>query len=602
MEKVSPDSKELRLAPDDRINKKLIRLAFFGFVFVVGAAVVMAFMPARGRKSGEEDGLAFSLNRPDFLNNLFGRGEDAGADGRPAPNTRGGENRRTGPDAERRRDPLSGVPVNPERGLIEDREKGLLTDPETGAVYDSTTGKRLEKDPETGLLVNPESDSDYLVDPETGERIDPDTNRRYGYDPETGFLNDPETGEKIDPETNRRYRRDPGTGFLVDPDTGERIDPDTGKRYRTDPGANHLVDTETGERIDPATGEKIDSGTGGLTNRGNGDENDRYRTYDRSPAVPAVVATGGGRGGGGASSNNRAGGGQNGGSAGREPDKSAMSGILYALPGVEKTAAAAEAQVAQEVNPYKEMAEALGANGRTITAYEAQNLQQAKKDWLDETRANSSYTTYLENLYTEQISPAREIWAGSVIPITLTGGANSDLPGDVSAQVIADVYDSHSGQNLLIPKGSKVFGAYDSTISFDQDRLMVVWNRILRPDGVSLLLNGMQGAEIDGAAGFRDQVDNHYAELVTAMAAGTGYNFASQIIKDIASQIPIISGVSGSSEGISQGDEMAKQAASQIIDKLINREPTIIIRPGYRGNILVNRDIILPLYDDYYYQ
>src|SRR5690606_38200477 len=120
-----------------------------------------------------------------------------------------------------------------------------------------------------------------------------------------------------------------------------------------------------------------------------------------------------------------------------------------------------------------------------------------------------------------------ELKRGSVIPASLITGINSDLPGRIIAQVSQNVFDSATGHNLLIPQGAKLFGRYDSNISFGQRRVLVVWTDIVFPDGSTLQIAGMAGADAAGFSGFTDKVNNHYvrtfgsAVLVALIGAGT---------------------------------------------------------------------------------
>ena len=125
-----------------------------------------------------------------------------------------------------------------------------------------------------------------------------------------------------------------------------------------------------------------------------------------------------------------------------------------------------------------------------------------------------------------QISPF-ELKRGSVIPATLVTGINSDLPGRITAQVSQNVYDSATGHQLLIPQGAKLFGRYDSDVSFGQSRVLVVWTDIIFPNGSTLQIGGMAGTDSAGYGGFKDKVDNHYlrtfgsAILVALIGTGT---------------------------------------------------------------------------------
>lgn len=185
---------------------------------------------------------------------------------------------------------------------------------------------------------------------------------------------------------------------------------------------------------------------------------------------------------------------------------------------------------------------------------------------------------------------AYEIKAGWNIPAILITGVNSDLPGQILAQVTQNVYDSATGKYLLIPQGTKVVGAYSSNIIYGQSRLLVAWNKLIFPNGDTLNLDGMQGTSQDGYTGFEDQVDNHYfrifgsAFLLSSISAGIALsdNSDTNSEKETASD-----------KAIAQAIQQIGQVASEMIRKNMNISPTLKIRPGYKFNIFVTKDIIL---------
>jgi type IV secretion system protein VirB10 len=134
------------------------------------------------------------------------------------------------------------------------------------------------------------------------------------------------------------------------------------------------------------------------------------------------------------------------------------------------------------------------------------NIQDGKQAFLKKPGGEDNY---LENSKKKPRSPY-EIKAGNYISAALITGINSDLPGSVNAQVTENVFDSITGNYLLIPQGAKLIGEYNSNLSFGQQRVQVVWNRIIFPDGASLDLGRMQGIDISGYTGYYDKVDNHY--------------------------------------------------------------------------------------------
>jgi len=199
---------------------------------------------------------------------------------------------------------------------------------------------------------------------------------------------------------------------------------------------------------------------------------------------------------------------------------------------------------------------------------------------------------YLPNPVVPQMSPY-ELKRGSVIPATLVTGINSDLPGRITAQVSQNVYDSATGRHMLIPQGAKLFGRYDSNVSFGQSRVLVIWTDIIFPNGSTLQIGGMAGTDASGYGGFADRVDNHYlrtfgsAILVALIGAGT---------EMMIPQDRNAFGTSNSAEDAARRSfaESFGQMSQQTLSRNLNVQPTLEIRPGYRFSILVDQDIVFP--------
>ena len=179
---------------------------------------------------------------------------------------------------------------------------------------------------------------------------------------------------------------------------------------------------------------------------------------------------------------------------------------------------------------------------------------------------------------------------GFVIPATLISGINSELPGQIMAQVSQNIFDSPVGKYRLIPQGSRLVGTYSSEVEFGQARVLVAWQRIIFPDGKTMDIGAMPGADGVGYAGFKDQVNNHYlrifgsALIMSAIVAGTAYSqrdaggaFGRQNAGSIMSQ--------------SLGQQLGLVTAN-LIRKNMNISPTLEIRPGYRFNIIVTKDMV----------
>ncbi|MGI7215082.1 TrbI/VirB10 family protein [Campylobacter coli] len=220
----------------------------------------------------------------------------------------------------------------------------------------------------------------------------------------------------------------------------------------------------------------------------------------------------------------------------------------------------------------------LGLESGTNKDVQGQQFLSQKKD--------NGYLKYVK----QKPLSTYEIKAGWNIPAILITGVNSDLPGQILAQVTQNVYDSATGKYLLIPQGTKVVGAYSSNIIYGQSRLLVAWNKLIFPNGDTLNLDGMQGTSQDGYTGFEDQVDNHYfrifgsAFLLSSISAGIALSDNS----DTNSEKETVS-----DKAIAQAIQQMGQVASEMIRKNMNISPTLKIRPGYKFNIFVTKDIIL---------
>jgi type IV secretory pathway VirB10-like protein len=196
---------------------------------------------------------------------------------------------------------------------------------------------------------------------------------------------------------------------------------------------------------------------------------------------------------------------------------------------------------------------------------------------------------YLKSTRTAPISPY-EIKAGWEIPAVMEQALNSDLPGEVKALVMSNVYDTATGRYILIPQGARLEGEYNSQLGYGQDGLQVVWNRVIYPDGSSLDLNGMLGQDAHGLSGFRDKVDRHYKRLLGFAVLTSLFAAASQVSQNQNRSVltyPSPGEVAGSAIGQQMSD-----LGAQITRKNLNVQPTIKIPVGYRFNVRVSRDVL----------
>lgn len=223
------------------------------------------------------------------------------------------------------------------------------------------------------------------------------------------------------------------------------------------------------------------------------------------------------------------------------------------------------------------------------------NLQSIKKDFLaagarDDKDAKDA--VYLHKALKNAISPY-ELKASAIIPAILLTGINSDLPGQITAQVRANVFDTIAGKYVLIPQGAKLTGLYDSQVAYGQRRVLVVWQRVIFPNGQSISLEGMSGVDMSGYAGFHDQVDNHYFKI-----------FGSVILMSVISagaQLSQPQQQANNNAPLSVNQTLAASLGTNIMNttnaitqKNLGIQPTLVIRPGYLFNVSVAKDIVFP--------
>ncbi|SDJ69707.1 MULTISPECIES: TrbI/VirB10 family protein [Bradyrhizobium] len=185
------------------------------------------------------------------------------------------------------------------------------------------------------------------------------------------------------------------------------------------------------------------------------------------------------------------------------------------------------------------------------------------------------------------------VQAGTVIPGALITGIRSDLPGQITAQVSEGVYDTPTGRFLLVPQGARLIGIYDSQIAFGQSRLLLVWTRLIMPNGRSIVLERQQGADTAGYSGLQDEVDNHWGELFksaalsTLLAVGTELGAGSDSNNNDSTIIQALRHGAG---------DALNQTGQQVVRRSLNIQPTLTIRPGFPVRVIVNRDLVLELY------
>jgi type IV secretion system protein VirB10 len=182
--------------------------------------------------------------------------------------------------------------------------------------------------------------------------------------------------------------------------------------------------------------------------------------------------------------------------------------------------------------------------------------------------------------------------AGTIIPAALITGIRSDLPGQITAQVTENVFDTPTGRARLIPQGARLIGVYDSQVAFGQSRVLLVWTRLIMPNGRSIVLERQQGADAAGYSGLEDEVDNHWAELFKAALLSTILGVGAELGSgaDGGSNTDLLQALR-----LSAANSL-NQTGQQVVRRNLNIQPTLTIRPGFPVRIIVNRDLVLEPY------
>ncbi len=220
-----------------------------------------------------------------------------------------------------------------------------------------------------------------------------------------------------------------------------------------------------------------------------------------------------------------------------------------------------------------------------VDAGSAQNMQDRKTAFLN---AASDKRTVSPDRLEAKVSPY-VVQAGTVIPAALITGIRSDLPGQITAQVTEAVYDSPTGKYLLIPQGARLIGQYDSSVAFGQSRILLVWTRLNMPDGESIVLERLPGADAGGYAGLEDEVDNHWGMLFKAAVLSTLLSVGAEAGTSQNENNLVQAIRAGASNSIGQTGE-------QIVQRQLNIQPTLTIRPGFPVRIIATRDLVLAPY------
>ncbi|ATV71063.1 TrbI/VirB10 family protein [Fusobacterium pseudoperiodonticum] len=228
----------------------------------------------------------------------------------------------------------------------------------------------------------------------------------------------------------------------------------------------------------------------------------------------------------------------------------------------------------------------LAQGNKAVQDYDG-NRQESKRNFLMNEQAQKYYQS---NFMIEQLSEF-EIKAGDFIPAILQTGINSDLPSKTIVAIVSEnVRDTIRGKHILIPQGTKIIGVYDSSITFGQERLLIIWQRLIFPNGKTIGLDNMQGVDLSGKAGITGDVNNHFSTLLKGVILSSIMGSAGAIVTERKNDWRGAAAEGAGEQIVTIGDNFAERALS--------RQPTITIEPGTRFNIIVHSDLILEPYGE----
>ena len=198
-------------------------------------------------------------------------------------------------------------------------------------------------------------------------------------------------------------------------------------------------------------------------------------------------------------------------------------------------------------------------------------------------QASNQRTVSIERLTAP--ASANIVQAGSIIPAALITGIRSDLPGQITAQVTANVYDSPTGRILLIPQGARLIGEYDSGIAAGQTRVLLAWDRLIMPDGRSIVLERQPATDGAGFAGLQDRVNQHWGNLLKAAAVSTLLGVGAELGADSEDDL---------TRALRRGSQdTINHTGQQIVRRQLNVPPTLTVRPGHPLRVVLTRDLVL---------
>jgi type IV secretion system protein TrbI len=270
-----------------------------------------------------------------------------------------------------------------------------------------------------------------------------------------------------------------------------------------------------------------------------------------------------------------------------EAEAADKAGVLVKLERHSATPTSSPEDASDELRSFRSIDP--GTAGTPNAVAVERNHQERKQSFIDKKDDSQLYAS--AELQVPR-SPYQLIGGIAMIPAALFTGINSDLPGDITATVTENVYDTVTGRHLLIPQGAWLHGQYDSQVAYGQRRVLMVWTRLTLPDGASIVLDRLKGADVSGYAGLEDRVDWHWRRIFAGAAVstllGAGAELAAPARSDAQGRVVI-----ATREGV---QDTINQVGQEMTRRNLDIQATLTLRPGFPLRVTVNRDLILRPY------
>ncbi len=282
----------------------------------------------------------------------------------------------------------------------------------------------------------------------------------------------------------------------------------------------------------------------------------------------------------------------------KEAEEAALSSVFFRSGGG-RTASARTPTESRPVNSQLTGFDPMAAGTASTAAAPANAVSTQNRQEQKEAFFSKSVSPQIRNSgFVQMPDSPYQVMAGTVIAAALVTGIKSDLPGDVIATVTEPVYDSATGQHVLIPQGSRLLGRYNSQVSYGQSRVQVAWQRVILPDTSSFQLDNLVGSDTAGYAGLEDGVDWHWDRIVAGAAMtsllGIGAELAAPANRTDGDRVIIA--------GRDSLQDTVNQVGQEVTRRNLDIQPTLTQRPGLPLRVIVNRDLVLRPYQPLFIQ